>query len=636
MSDDHEEPLGDEVAEKVGDGDPAFRALIEKLNTEHAFDFRDYKQASLERRIRRRMTQVHVDSFERYMLYLDRNPDEHTQLLNVILINVTRFFRDPEAWESLGQQVLPRMLEDGGMPRTLRIWSAGCSSGEEPYTVAMMIAEHLRSDGTELDVKIYATDIDEDALATARHGLYHLEQLKDVPRPLFERYFAQEGQLYRIRRELRKWVMFGRHDLTQDAPLSHIDLLICRNVLIYFDSELQNRIMPRFQYAVRERGFLFLGRSEAMLARSRRFAPIDFKWRLFQRLTPPDLIGKPVHADSDMGRLTTPIARRDFVAATRLHSVVEAHPSAIVVIDLADTMLVWNPAAEALFDTAAEVAIGRKFRDLDISYRIDNLRSRVEEVKATEARVRVQDVGFSRRSGDAVHVAFTLAPLYDDHRRLAGVMLSAEDVTEVARLREELNRIAEQSATANEELQSTNEELETTNEELQSTNEELETTNEELQSTNEELETTVEELQAINTELGTLNTEIEKGSDEIHRVDLLHGTVLDAIDASVVVLDKDGIVRTWNLAASRIWGLKPQDAIGHPFGSLPIGEAGVKSAAAIHDALFDRKRTSVTDVRYTLPGGAQQQTTLNAAPLIAPNGDLLGAVLTTPSAYARP
>jgi two-component system CheB/CheR fusion protein len=408
-------------------------------------------------------------------------------------------------------------------------------------------------------------------------------------------------------------------------------------VLIYFDNELQNRILPRFQYAVRERGYLFLGRSESMLARTRRFTPIDFKWRVFNRITPPDLIGKPLVGEADPSgrRVPVQITRRDALTATRLQSVVDGTPVAIIVIDPADTIVVWNPAAEALFDTSADGTIGRKFRDLDISYRIDNLRSRVEEVKATETRVSLDDVTFSSRSGDVVHVSFNVVPLYDDRRRLSGVMLCASDVTEMAQLREELNRIGEQSATANEELQSTNEELETTNEELQSTNEELETTNEELQSTNEELETTVEELQAINSELGTLNSELEKRSEELATADVLQATVLDAVDGAVIVLDTDSVVRTWNLAASRMWGLKAHDAISHPFAVLPIGDVATKSAAAIHDALVRRKRSTVDDITFTLPGAIEQRTSLHCTPLIAGDGRLLGVVLLTQSTSAR-
>src|SRR5262245_53319427 len=261
-----------------------FRSLLEKLSGRYNFDFREYKEASLARRIRARMAQVRVDSFAAYSNFLDLNPNEHVALFNTILINVTNFFRDPEAWKALADEVIPRIVEEAGDGRSVRIWSAGCSSGEEPYSIAMLLDEHLGEAANNYSVKIYGTDVDEEALTAARHALYRTEQLKDVPDRLLERYFTRDGQLYRFRRDVRRWCIFGSHNLTQAPPLSHIDLLICRNVLIYFTAELQERILTRFHYSIREDGFLFLGRSESLLARSRQFSPVHLKWRIFRRI----------------------------------------------------------------------------------------------------------------------------------------------------------------------------------------------------------------------------------------------------------------------------------------------------------------------------------------------------------------
>ncbi|TMA62836.1 MAG: PAS domain-containing protein [Deltaproteobacteria bacterium] len=607
-------------------GDPGFRKLLDKLHLEHNFDLRQYREGSLLRQVRRRMHQIRIADFEAYIRYLDGNRDEYAQLLNVILINVTRFFRDPEAWRLVRERILPVLIEEAATTHSLRLWSAGCSSGEEPYTLAMLVAECLRGSQNDYDVKIYGTDIDEDALATARAGLYRLEALKDVPRELFDGYFVAEGQAYRIRRDVRKWCIFGRHDLTQDSPLTHIDLLVCRNVLIYFDTELQDRLLPRFQYAIRERGYLFLGRAESMLARSRRFVPVDFKWRIFQRVTSPELVGKPALAGDELppSRASARHARVEATGALRVEGVLEALQSAVMVIDPADTIAVWNPAAELLYDIPADSALGKKFRDLDISYRMEGLRSRVEEVKASLARTRVADVAFPRRSGDILHVALSIAPLFDERRRLSGILVVADDVSGQARLREEINRISEQSATANEELQSTNEELETTNEELQSTNEELETTNEELQSTNEELETTVEELQSINAELATLNAELEKRTAELNRLDQLHQSVVNALEQGLFVLDEAFTVRTWNRAAAAMWGLRANDALNRDFFSLPIGEATAVLRAPAEAVLAKRSRQVVERVPY-LQQGNSRKVTVELHPLVA--GDAAVGVL---------
>jgi len=603
--------------------DADFRRLLDKLNVEHHFDFRDYKEASLRRRIRLRMSHVHVPTIAEYIKFLDQNPSEYRSLIDTILINITRFFRDPDAWQTLRQSVFPRLVEHARATGTLRVWSAGCSSGEEPYTIAMLLADTLGADGGELDIKIYGTDIDEDALLTARGGLYRLEALKDVPGEYLDRYFVAEGQMYRFRREHRKWCIFGRHDLTQDPPLSHVDLLVCRNVLIYFDAELQDRVIPRFYYAVRERGYLFLGRSEAMLARSPRFVPVDFRWRIFQRITTPADVRLPIEAA--VAQATGRHARGENDATVRLLGVVDALPFAVMVIDPADTILTWNAGSESLFEIPADNAIGKKFRDLDISYRIEGLRSRIEEVKASHTRVRLPDVSFPRQRGDVMHVTITISALYDERRRLSAVLVVGEDVSEHARLRDEMNRLSEQSATANEELQSTNEELETTNEELQSTNEELETTNEELQSTNEELETTVEELQSINTELATMNSELEKRTQELNQLDTYHHSVMNAMDRAAVVVDADLRVRTWNRTAARMWALRREDAVNRDFLALPIGDGPLLTRDAIRRVLVSRQIETVSDVPYRRDGD-ERKTTVTLSPLVGGQGEVIGVL----------
>ncbi len=550
--------------------DPKFAALLEKLHTEHNFDFREYKPGSLLRRIRRRMTQVHVERFESYMSYLDKHADEHIALLNAILINVTRFFRDPEAWDVLRDHVLPSMIDAAATSRSLRCWSAGCSSGEEAYTLAMLLTEYLRGRQDEYDIKIYATDIDDDALTTARSGLYRLEAVKDVPAALIDRYFTPDGQAYRVRRDIRKWCIFGHHDLTHDAPLSHVDLLVCRNVLIYFDNTLQDRVVPRFQYAIRPEGYLFLGRSESMLSRARRFVPVGFKWRIFQRVTgnEPDVVA--TSAPDRQARLLGP--RPDpLQIASRLGGILENIGSGIVVIDPAETIVVWNPAAEHLFEVPADGALGRKFRDLDVSYRIDGLRARIEEVRTTQTHAQMQ----------------------------------------------------KQSATANEELQSTNEELETTNEELQSTNEELETTNEELQSTNEELETTIEELQSTNAELTTLNVELERRTADLHRLEAFERSVLNAIGPALFVIDPSLVVTNWNAAAARLWGISAEGAVGREFSSLPSERLVRVAREPLQRVIATHGTERLTGVpRAQVDGGV----TLDLIPVLSAAGELLGVL----------
>ena len=617
----------DGVTEQVGlEADGDFRSLLDKLSSRYNFDFREYKEGSLARRIRSRMSQLRLDSFASYSNFLDEHPNEHIALFDKILINVTTFFRDPEAWETLEDQVVPRLIQDAGETRTLRIWSAGCSSGEEPYSIAMLLAEHLGETANNYTIKIYGTDVDEEALTAARHALYRIEQLKDVPDRLIDRYFTRDGQLYRFRRDVRRWCIFGNHNLTQAPPLSHIDLLVCRNVLIYFTSELQDRILTRFHYSIREDGYLFLGRAESLLARSRLFTPVHPKWRIFQRTLSPARQVAAVLPEAASAPPSAGAARPEAIApATRLQRVLEALPAAVLVIDTTDTILSWNPVAEAMFDVPVASALARKFRDLDVSYRVEGLRARIEDVKARHAPSRIDDLTFTRRSGDIAHADITISPLFDG-RRLIGVLVYAIESSEHARLKEQMGRIAEQHATAIEELQSTNEELETTNEELQSTNEELETTNEELQSTNEELETTVEELQAANTELAAVNAELEGRTSELKRVDSYHLNLLNSMDQSMFVTDRTLVVTSWNQASERMWGLRAEQVVGRHLAALPLGDMIRVLRPALDNALRRETAIEVPDVPYTLSGGEVRGAVVKVIPLRDAERAVIGVV----------
>jgi two-component system CheB/CheR fusion protein len=548
---------------------PAFRGLLDRLKSEHRVDLHDYKSASLVRRVRTRMAQVHVSDFAAYDQLLQADEHEAAMLLNTILINVTGFFRDPEAWEALAREALPGLAHHAAAAGGLRIWSAGCSTGEEAYSLAILLAENAPQ-VLNTDVKIYATDVDEDALASARQGLYRLEQLKDLPDGYIGRYFVREGQLYRFRRELRRMCIFGRHNLVDDPPLARMDLLICRNVLIYFKTALQERLLPRFYYSIRDEGYLFLGKSETLLARSPWFIPLEPKWRIFRRTRYAPIV--PVlpsaHREAPLHRTST--ATTDAGADIELGAIVDALPTATFVIDAHDTVRVWNPAAEALYGIRRDQAVGHHFRDLDISYRAEGLRARIEDVRRGTPSARIDDLAFIGRGGQAIHVDVAVQALFDTaHRRLVGILVSAVDVTSQVTLRADFQRVSEQHAIATEDLHSANEELETTNEELQSTNEELETTNEELQSTNTELLTTVEELQAANMLLGAR-------TEEMNRLALYHASVVESVGDAVVVLDSNMTVTTWNRAAERLFRVTAENAVGKRFANLRL-DAVLKS-----------------------------------------------------------
>ena len=264
--------------------DAAFESLIRYIQESRGVDFRGYKRTSLRRRVTLRMEHLHIDNFLDYHAFLEAHPQEFVDLLNTVLINVTSFFRDPDAWEALKTEVLPRLIDPARGRRQLRIWSAGCASGEEPYSLAMLLHEALGPAEFTRRVKIYATDLDEAALTAARHASYLPRDVEGVPPDLLEKYFDRTNNHYVVARDLRKAVIFGRHNIVHDAPISRIDLLVCRNLLIYLETETQNQVLPRLHYALVDDGCLFLGKAETQLARSKLFEPINMKQRLFRKV----------------------------------------------------------------------------------------------------------------------------------------------------------------------------------------------------------------------------------------------------------------------------------------------------------------------------------------------------------------
>ncbi|GIJ44543.1 chemotaxis protein CheR [Virgisporangium aliadipatigenens] len=437
--------------------DPQFEALLVYLKEERGFDFTGYKRSSLMRRVGRRMSQIHVPDYAEYLDYLQVHPEEFTALFNTILINVTGFFRDAEAWDHLRTDVLPSMLAGKGPDAPLRVWSAGCASGEEAYSLAILLAEALGPDQFRTRVKIYATDVDDEGLTQARHASYDDREVQGLPPELLERYFEPGGNRYTFRKDLRRSVIFGRNDLVQDAPISRIDLLVCRNALMYFNAETQSRILTRFHFALAGGGILFLGKAEMLLSHANLFTPIDLKRRLFRKVAPSH-----VGNGTQFTEMPQPAPRNQVVGLDRLRTeAFSASPVAQVVVTADGLVALSNRQAETLFGVSPR-EVGRPFRDLDMSYRPVELRGLIEQAQVERRMIRVPDVEYQRSPGDKVHLEVQINPLVDTDARLLGVSLIFLDVTAAQHLHEELEHANRQLETAYEELQSTNEELETT------------------------------------------------------------------------------------------------------------------------------------------------------------------------------
>ena len=561
--------------------------LLKFIRESRGFDFTGYKRTSLTRRINKRMGDVGVSDYYDYRDLLETNTDEFTALFNTILINVTSFFRDAEAWEFLQQDVVPALLAEIEPREDIRVWSAGCSSGEEAYSMAIMFAEVLGLDECLRRVKIYGTDVDEDALRTARSGVYPKRSLEQMPAGLREKYFEPSPGGYAFRTDLRRRVIFGRHDVTGDAPISRLHLLLCRNTLMYFNVESQAQILDRFDFALRDTGFLFLGKAEILLADSERFDTVNMRHRIFRRRPgSPGATAQPARLRFE----ATPRSMvRDAGANRALRDLaVELAPYPVVCLDTNGLLAVANGQARSTFGLNIH-DIGKRFRDLEMSYRPLELRSLIDQARSELKTVRVNTV--ERQVKDEIrYFDVIVQPLWGDRMDMYGVAVSFVDTTVPTRLQRELQQTREDLETAYEEQQSTNEELETTNEELQSSIEEFETTNEELQATNEELETTNEELQSGNEELETMNEELRSRTSELEEARLFLEGVLSSFGAAVVVLDSDFRVRTWNRGSEELWGLRSHEVRGETFLKLDFGLPTSKLAESLQHCLKTGQR----------------------------------------------
>jgi two-component system, chemotaxis family, CheB/CheR fusion protein len=601
---------------------PEFEELLTFIRDERSFDFTGYKRPSLMRRIAKRMHDVNVQSYAEYQEYLAATPEEFVQLFNTILINVTAFFRDEVAWDYLRRSVVPEIVRDhDGAPTHIRLWSTGCATGEEAFSLAMVFAEEMGEEAFRKRVKIYATDIDEDALQKGRHAEFGPKQLESVPADLRERYFEGRNGNFVFRSDLRRSVIFGRHDLIQDPPISRISLLLSRNTLMYFDATTQARILANFHFALRDPGFLFLGKSEALAARSDLFVPVDLKRRVFAKArqdSPGRLrVVMPPKEDDPLERLANEALIRE--------AGFEAVPVAQIVVDKEERLTVANLQARAFFGLTQR-DVGRPLKDLDVSFRPVELRSRVEQVGNERHVIALRDVEW-RVGADVRYLDVQIAPLISTSGEMLGTGVSFIEVTRYRRLQEALQDSRREMETAYEELQSTVEELETTNEELQSTNEELETTNEELQSTNEELETLNEELHSTNEELETMNDELNDRSLDLNSANAFLSAVLGSLQAGVIVVDKELVVEAWNDGARELWGLAQDEVLGKHLLNLDIGLPLEQIRKPLREAVAAPDGQQELTLSAVNRRGREVELKISMTPLSSPSDGQRGVIL---------
>jgi two-component system CheB/CheR fusion protein len=593
--------------------------LLQYLHVARGFDFQGYKPTTLARRVRKRMSMLGIESFDAYQEYIELHQDEFGELFNTILINVTEFFRDPESWQTLRTTAIAPLMAAKSDSESIRAWSAGCASGEETYSVAMVLAEELGIDQFRERVKIYGTDIDEDALNVARHATYTDKQLENVSPELRDKYFEQVDGLYAFRKDLRRQVIFGRHDLMSDAPISRVDLLVCRNTLMYFNAETQARILNRFHFALNDTGYLFLGRAETLMAQAQKFVPVDMKRRISRkrsRGSPRETFRMGGVANGDT------MEAQEVVRAAAL----EVSPVAQVVLDANGRVITINERARSLFGLHENDA-GRPLRDLQLSYRPVELRSVIERAELERRTVGVKDVEWRSHAGEVRWLDLTVTPVLAVDERIHGILVTFTDMTGFRRLQRELEQSHMELETAYEELQSTNEELETTNEELQSTVEELETTNEELQSTNEELETMNQELQSTNEELETINDEVRLRGEELNRANRFLESVLTSLRSGVTVVDRELRILAWNRHTEELWGVRGDEVSGQHILNLDIGLPVQKLRTALKACLSGESPQEQMVLDAVNRRGRKILCQITCSPLLGGEGSITGAII---------
>jgi two-component system CheB/CheR fusion protein len=606
-----------------GSTTPEFENLLEHLKLSRGFDFAAYKRSTLARRIDKRMATINIGSYGEYVDYLQVHPEEFGQLFNAILINVTSFFRDPETFEYLRAEVIPALLQGRGDSEQIRVWSAGCASGEECYSVAIMLAEMLGPDQFRERVKIYATDVDEEELAVARAASYTDRQIEDLPQELRGKYFDRNGTRWIFKKDFRRSVIFGRHDLLDDAPISRVDMLVCRNTLMYFNHEAQARIVSRFHFALRDGGYLVLGRAEMLLNFTGAFAPVDLKQRVFMKVRSENgvertLSGYAIGREERHGTSAN---------ANRLREIAfDQDPMAQLVVDARSHVLLSNSRARELFGLTPR-DVGRPLQDLEVSYRPVELRSCIDDAHARRQVVQLRDVAWPLHGGEPRFFNVQVTPIFDAVDTSLGTKIIFMDITRQHELQEELHRSRQELETAYEELQSTNEELETTNEELQSTVEELETTNEELQSTNEELETMNEELQSTNEELETVNQELRQRGSDLGRTNTFLSGILRSVPLGVIVMNQELQIELWNDVAADLWGLRHEEVKGKHFFGLDIGLPLDQLRQPILNLMQSSDRTAELHLDATNRRGRRISLRVSAAQIGGPTEQGRGVIL---------
>src|SRR5215813_1480420 len=668
--------------EKVDD---ALRDVLMLVNRQAHIDFRPYKPTTILRRISRRMAVTHNGNLRDYAKYLEEHPEEVAELVMSFLIKVTEFFRDAQAFDYLKKNILPRIIDRARSgDKVLRFWSAGCATGEEPYTLALLVADLLGAELPQWTIKIFATDLDEGAINFARRGLYPPNVLENLPDDYRDRFFERIDHGYRISKTLRQMVIFGHPDLSRGVPFPRIDLVVCRNLLIYFNAELQQHVLDLFAFSLHHtNGYLFLGKAETVRPSQSFYEQIDKRLKVFRclRSPQPDKNERGVYAmprswmsqyeyeargDATRNRRirvtekeapaqeSYPEFEIDLVELRRYNELIFRFlPSGVVIIDRNYRILTANGNARRML-TFRDLAHDQDFLHTVRILPYDKVRTAIDTVFRERSAVTLPDLAVdSMKSGDDRYFSLRIAPMQIESGPVDLAVITIEDVTEEVRTRNRLeasqaeqkrlvddlsgantrlNDLNKELQDANEELQAANEEMMLAQEELQATNEEIEATNEELQATNEELETNNEELQATNEELETTNEELTERSSELletgksladERVRLTE--MVELAPFYIMLLRGPSLlIEASNTRPEGLLG--GREVIGQPFAEIFAEPEMAELVGLVREAYRENQLRTSPRVRTHLPNERGKMTESYFAYTIVPTHDSEGKV----------
>jgi two-component system CheB/CheR fusion protein len=561
--------------------------VLALLRTRTKFDFRCYRKKMLSRRIERRMGLNHFDGIPEYLAFLRDHPEELQQLVKDLFISVTSFFRDPEAFQQLADQVIAPLVQSKKDDTVIRVWVPGCATGEEPYSIAMLLLEQLASAHKNCRVQIFATDVDKDALEVARQGLYPASITADVlPKRLAHFFLKVDEHTYQVNKQLRETMTFAVQNLISDAPFSKLDLISCRNLLIYLEPDVQKKAVTLFHFALSAGGFLFLGASETIGRQVDLFEPLSKKWRLYRRIGPtrPERVDFPIVATTEArGTIRRPaeagnVQPINFAEVTQRLLLEQFAPAAVLINRKYEVFYYFGPCSQYL-----ELPTGEPTHDL-IRLAREGLRTKLRGavhrvIRDNESTV-LTDVRL-KRNGGYFPVRVTVRPVQAP-KTAEGLLLITfeEEVPSTPPLsppllpgqgaagdESTLRQLEQELKATREDLQSTIEEMESSNEELKASNEEILSMNEELQSTNEELETSKEELQSLNEELNTVNNQLQEKVEELEAANNDKANLLNCTDVATVFLDRAFRIKLFTPAATKLFHLIASDA-GRSLGDI--------------------------------------------------------------------